>query len=274
MGTKRHLQRTGLHALVSLVGLLAATACAAPESVLLYDFTRGTQGWTAVHDVAGFKSTGEGLEFDCIASDPYVCSPPVENMPMGHRVLLTLRMKSNGDGGGQIFFGREFSAAQMVGFPVEPDGKWHDYEVLLPVQEPGGRLRIDPAMGEGHITIAWIKALEMKPLVESRFTAPQKPEIGEDATIVRAGNIAIEHGKKTWGGFAVSVDGETMATAHAQPRIGIVIGGKPTYLNLAGAQFRSSMNDGTLETATALKDSGGARWLLRRSCSGGLPTGS
>jgi len=248
-----------------LAGLLATAAFAAPEAILLYDFAEGAHGWAPVHAVGGFKSTREGLEFDCVASDPYVCSPPVENMPLGHRVLLTIRMKSDGDGGGQIFFGREFSAARMVGFPVEPDGKWHDYEVLLPVQESGTRLRIDPAMGEGHIAIAWIKALEMKPLMESRFTAPQKPEIGEDATIVRAGNIAIEHGEKVWGGFTVSVDGETMAAAHAQARIGIMVGEKPTYLNLAGAQFRSSMKDGTFKTAAALKDSGGARWILRRT---------
>ncbi|MEA2068695.1 MAG: hypothetical protein U9P12_05800, partial [Verrucomicrobiota bacterium] len=248
-----------------LTGLLAATACAAPETILLYDFSQGAHGWLPTHAVDGFGSTREGLEFDCVANDPYICSPPVENMPIGHRVLLTLRMKSDGDGGGQIFHGREFSATRSGEFMVEADGAWHEYAVLLPAQERGTRLRIDPATSDGHITIAWIKACAMKPLMESRFAAPQKPEIGKDAIRIRAGNVVIEHGKKAWGGFMIAVDGEPMATAHAQARIGVLMGNKPTYLNLADAEFRFSTKGETLTTATAMKDSGGARWLLRRT---------
>ncbi|RKX34815.1 MAG: hypothetical protein DRP64_19755, partial [Verrucomicrobia bacterium] len=246
-------------------GLLATAASAAQEAFLLYDFTKGDQGWTPAHAVDGFKSTREGLEFDCVANDPYVCSPPVEDMPLGNRVLLTIRMKSDGDGGGQLFYGRNFSGAQVVGFTMETDGAWHEYEVLLPVQERGTRLRIDPAMSEGHIAIAWIKALEMKPLMETRFAAPRQPEIGKDAVIVRAGNVGIRHGEKVWGGFTVTVDGETMATAHAQARIGIMMGRKPTYLNLDGAALKTSVEGGRLRTATTMRDSGGARWILRRT---------
>ncbi|RKX45888.1 MAG: hypothetical protein DRP64_04040 [Verrucomicrobia bacterium] len=248
-----------------LASLLATAACAAPESVLLYDFAHDTHGWTAVHDVAGFKSTGEGLEFDCTARDPYVCSPPMENMPIGNRVLLTLRMKSDGEGKGQIFFGRDFAGERMVSFAMNHDGKWHEYEVLLPVQEPGTRLRIDPAMGKGHITIAWIKTLEMKPLMKARFGTPQKPKIGEDAVIVRAGDIAIEHGERVWGGFAVTVDGKTMAIAHAQERIGIMLDGKPAYLDLAAATFATSVEVGTLKATATMRDAGGARWILTRT---------
>jgi len=103
-----------------LAGLLTVTACRAAETVWLYDFTQGTHGWAPAHAVDHFESTREGLEFDCIANDPYITSPPVKDMPLGHRVMLTLRMKSDGDGGGQIFYGREFTAEQMVSFPLPP----------------------------------------------------------------------------------------------------------------------------------------------------------
>lgn len=251
--------------LLYLAGLLATASGAAPEASLLYDFTEGSLGWTAAHDVAGFESTSNGLEFDCIDRDPYIYSRSVENMPLGNRVLLTLRIKSDGDGDGQIFFGKAFSAERMVSFAMEHDGKWNEYEVLLPEQERGTRLRIDPGMGSGHVAIAWIKALEKKPLMKAQFTSPQKPEIGEDAIKVQEGNVEIDHGKKVWGGFSIAMNGKPVATAHAQSRMGVMMGSKPTYLNLADAKFRVSMKDGVLKTAASIKDSGGARWVLRRT---------
>ena len=247
-----------------LLVLLATAAGAAPETVTFFDFTQGTQGWIPAHSVDNFEGTSEGLAFDCVGDDPYVTGPPVENMPLGNRVLLTVRMKSDHDGTAQIFYGPQF-LGDHVDINVIADGEWHDYEALLPVQLPGTRLRIDPANMARHVVVAWIKGLEMKPLMRSKFVRPQPVEIGQDGPRVTSGNVTIAHDGKTWGGFAVVVDGETMAASHGQSRIGVAIDGEPTYLDLQDAVFSWAMEGGSLKTAVKAKDTGGAQWTLSRT---------
>ena len=98
--------------------LLLSSVClaTATEPVVLFDFTRGAQGWVAAHDVANMRVTAEGLEFDCTGRDPYIVSEPVEKLPLGNRVLLTIRMRSEADAVGEVFFGRTFTATNRNGY--------------------------------------------------------------------------------------------------------------------------------------------------------------
>lgn len=248
-----------------LAAFLATGAHGASELVTLYDFTLGTHGWSPANNVDRFGSTPDGLEFDCVGEDPYVWGPPVTNMPLGERVLITIRMRSDGDGGAQLYYGASFSAAQVVGLDVCTDGAWHEYEVLLPAQEPGTRLRLDPASGRGHIAVAWIKARAMVPAVAVEFRRPRAPRTDRDTLRVESGKVGVAHGGKTWGGFAVLVDGQPMAMSHAQARIGIMLAGEPVYVELEKASFAATMEGEALRTTAKATDACGARWTLSRA---------
>lgn len=259
------MNATGQIKLSLLLGGLWLGTATAQEPVVLFDFTQGAQGWVAAHAVANMRATAEGLEFDCVGEDPYIHSAPVAGMPQGSRVLLTIRMRSDADPIGEVFFGRGFTAQNSVRFTVNDDGQWHEYEVLLPAQEAGSRLRIDPAAGAGRVTIAWIKALEMKPLKAGDLARPAVVDLGEHPRTVRAGDLVLAHNGRQWDGFSVQVAGEEAARSHGRSQLGVVVDGVPSYLDLAAADFEILPEaDGTLGVAARLRDAGGANWQFRR----------
>lgn len=93
--------------------LLIATCLStarAEQPAVLFDFTRGTHGWMPTNQVENMRVTAEGLQFDCVGNDPYIVSPPVDGMPLGNRVQLIIRMRSEANQRGEIFFGRSFTA--------------------------------------------------------------------------------------------------------------------------------------------------------------------
>jgi hypothetical protein len=144
---------------IGIVSLFLGTFClgtaTASQPAVRFDFTQGMQGWSPANQVENMRVTAEGLEFDCVGNDPYIISQPVDTMPLGSRVQLRIRMRSEADTRGEVFFGRAFSAQHSVRFTVRDDGQWHEYEVMLPPQEKGARLRIDPATSQGPVAIAY-----------------------------------------------------------------------------------------------------------------------
>ncbi|MDZ7617523.1 MAG: hypothetical protein U1E05_10990, partial [Patescibacteria group bacterium] len=249
-----------------LIGLLAVCpVAAASEPAVLFDFTQGTHDWRAAHHVENMQVTPDGLVFDCTGADPYIVSGPVANLPLGDRVLLTIRMRSEADPVGEVFFGRAFTAGDAVRFTVKADGQWHDYDVLLPAQAEGTRLRIDPAAGEGRVAIAWIKAVAVKPLAADELAGPGPIQLGESPPAVQAGGLSVVHGAMQWDGFTVQVDGQEMARAHGRPQLGIVVDGEPVYLDLSQANVRVHAEaDGSILAVASLRDAGGANWRLQR----------
>lgn len=251
-----------------LIGAICLGTARAREPVVLFDFAQGAQGWIAAHAVENMRATAEGLDFDCVGDDPYIHSGPVANLPQGNRVLLTIRMRSDADPVGEVFFGRGFTAQNSVRFTVNDDGHWHEYEVLLPALEQGARLRIDPAAGTGRVTIAWIKALEMKPLKAGELARPAVVDLGAQPRTVCAGDLVLAHGARQWDGFGVRVADEEMARAHGRAQLGVILHGEPAYLDLAGADLEvSPQTEGTLRVVARLRDAEGANWEFRRTFS-------
>ncbi len=237
----------------------------ASEPAVLFDFTQGSHGWTPAHHVTNRRVTAAGLEFDCNGNDPYIVSEPVDNLPLGSRVMLTIRMRSEATRHGEVFFGRAFSAKNSARFTVNNDGRWHEYDVLLPPQEEGSRLRIDPATGEGPVAIAWIKAVDMKPLTAGELPPPAAVDLGKQPRTVHLGDLSLVHGGKQWDGFGIWVGGEAMARAHGRSQLGVVLDGKPVYLDLAAAEFEVlAEEEGVLRVVARLQDAGGANWTLHR----------
>ncbi|MDY0166568.1 MAG: hypothetical protein RBS80_08485 [Thermoguttaceae bacterium] len=254
---------------IAMLGFVLGRVClataVAAEPVVLFDFTQGSHEWVPAHDVANMRVTEDGLEFDCTGRDPYIVSGLVERLPLGSRVLLTIRMRSEADPVGEVFFGRTFTAQNAVRFTVINDGQWHEYEIMLPPQEDGARLRIDPAASQGPVAIAWIKATDLKPLTAGELPPPVTVDLGKRPRTVQAGDLSLVHGGEQWEGFGVWVDGQEMARAHGRPQLGVILDGKPVYLDLAAAKFEVlAEQEGVLRVAARIQDAGGAKWTLRR----------
>lgn len=139
---------------------------------VVWDFTTGLQGWgttvvgvwEAEVEVRDLRSNLIGLLFESIGSNPIILSPPV-TYPHGGSLRITIRMKTDASppGTGKFYLGREglsFSSGDYYAgsFDVNPDGDWHEYEVVVP---SWGRtrtfLRLDPVTSTGRVGIAWIK---------------------------------------------------------------------------------------------------------------------
>ena len=140
---------------IGLVTILAFKALSASQ-VAFWDFTQAPQGWTANRMVTNPRSTTEGWMMEVEAPDPTLVSPPMD-WPSGQFGVVTLRMRSTGDGLGQLYHGTNFSELMSRAFVVQNDGQWHDYRIPLPSLQQGSRLRLDPSHEAGTITLAWIR---------------------------------------------------------------------------------------------------------------------
>lgn len=142
----------------TLLGIFFALSplCGAAQEIRLWDFSGGAAAWTPNDAISDFNQTPEGLDFDCIAEDPYLTGP-LETYPLSRLLRFTVRMKSMADSQGEVFYGEDFVAERSRRFTVIPDGEWREYEVYLPNLAPRARLRLDPSHGPGHVTVAWIR---------------------------------------------------------------------------------------------------------------------
>lgn len=248
--------------------LLLATSlstASAEQPAVLFDFTQGTHGWSPANQVENMRVTAEGLQFDCVGHDPYIVSPPVAGMPLGNRVQLVIRMRSEANQAGEVFFGRSFTAEDAVRFTVRNDGQWHEYEVMLPPQQKGARLRIDPATAAGPVTIAWIKVFDMQPLTAGPLPSPVIQELQQPWQSVHSGDLMLAHSNQHWDGWGVWVDGQPMARSHGNFQLGVVVEDDPTYLDFSSASMELTVpSKGQLHVTARLQDDGGANWQVRR----------
>lgn len=258
--------------------LAAVAACAGPADVsegaseapptdgevTLFDFTQGVQGWTGNPRVTNLQATAEGLSFTCTGEDPWIEGPPVKAMPLGDRVLLTIRMRSTADRSGEVFYGPTFEPGASRQFQIEPDGAWHEYSVMIPPQKAGTRLRIDPAGYDGDVTVAWIKARALRPLAQLELTAPAHADLSDAPFELTAGPLTLKHGGVLWDGFALYVDGAEMAAAHDDAAIVTIENGEARPIPLRDAAFSLTREGEGLRTEATVQDAGGATWKLTR----------
>lgn len=248
-----------------IVALMAPLACPADAPVRLFDFKNDARGWKGNQDVSDFAATTEGITFRTAERDPWI-EGPAAGMPANARLKLRVRLKSSKAGSGQIYFGPQFTGEKVVGLPIRTANEWCEIEIVLPPQPERSRLRIDPP-GNASCAVAWIDAQTLRPVTE--FLMPPPRPIAtwpEDAQAVSAGDLALSQHPTLWGAFRVSVGQQHFASGNGSDQIGVMIGGKAEWLDTGAT--RSSvrkLSDGSLESAVALRDSGGATWrCLRR----------
>ena len=267
------MNKTAFFYLMAVGLLVGGSAMATP--VVLFDFTEGMHGWTGNPRVDNMQVTDEGLYFESIGDDPWIESRPVDNMPLDERVRLTVRMKATGDSRGEWFYGPDFTAERSMTFFVTPDGEWHEYSVLLPPQQEGTRLRLDPtAMVKGAFTVAWIKAEAMRPLITTEFSPPTPVEL-EDPLEIQSGPFRLAHNAHDWDGYALFVDNTLMAMGHKDSALGFMVDDEPVMFPLSEADTTAVLEEETVLRVTAsFTDSGGATWQLLRTVSPGDAPGA
>ena len=154
---QRHIPPTHALTLLATAALLLLSLSARSATQVAYwDFKHGLQGWTANSMITSLRVTSEGLVMEAKSPDPFLVSPLID-CPEGQYLTITLRMRSNADFGGQIYFGSAFKEQDSRAFIIESDAKWHEYTVPLSPQGKGIRLRLDPCHDSGKISLAWVR---------------------------------------------------------------------------------------------------------------------
>lgn len=131
---------------VAAVAVLPVFALRAAAPLLETDLAQpsAAAGWKALHHIASLQPAPGGLQAVLAGPDPYLAGPPAD-YPPGQALWLSLRLKSDQGGAGQVFFFRDGtvpSEEASVRFNA-PAGEWHEARMPLPPLGPGFRFRID-----------------------------------------------------------------------------------------------------------------------------------
>lgn len=253
----------------SLVPLALVVLLSAPtwgKTVATWDFTKGAQGWQGNHYVKDLTAAAEGLAFESTGIDPWIEGPAVD-LPGEGMVRVRVRMRSDADPGGELFYGRTFQAGRSVRFTVNNDGQWHEYTLLIP--EPlgqGTRLRLDPTTGTGHIGIGFIEVETLASIQPPAFERPQRPTPGPTRPLsISVGDLTVEHYRTGWGHFVVKVKGTEMGAGYQAELIGCLLDEQVRWLPLQKADFTCERGPaGTIVCRAVFQDSGQGCWQVTR----------
>jgi hypothetical protein len=249
--------------LLAMMLLLTASVPAIGKTAIEWDFSKGLQDWMGNARVKNLTSSSEGLAVKCTGEDPWIEGPAVD-LPGDKIIRVKIRMKSNADAGAELFYGRVFRAGDSVRFTTRTDGQWHDYSLVIRDKlGPGTRFRLDPCIGAGNVTVAWIKIETISEIVTPLLEKPKEPDMaGAGRASVKSGGLEFEHYGDIWGNFALKVNGVEMAAGYQSELIGLVFDEQPEWLNLKNANVTF---DNSSTSRASLKDSRGGTWEIRRS---------
>ncbi len=254
-------------AVVIMFALIASLSTSAwGKTVVTWDFTKGSHGWQGNKHVKGLAVTGEGLAFESTDNDPWIEGPAVDLSGAG-MTRVKVRMKSDADPAGELFYGRVFQAGRSVRFTVNSDGQWHDYALVIP--DPlglGTRFRLDPAAGAGHIVVASIEVETLPSIEPPPFETPRRQSrAGSTPMMVYSRGLTLEYYRNGWGSLVIKVAGVEMATGYDGDRIGMVLEDKPQWLALSQGEFKMvGGTDGSIVCQARVRDRDGAQWTVQQ----------
>ncbi len=244
--------------------LIAPAATTYGKTVAAWDFTKGLQGWLGNQYTEGVAATAEGLAFRSTGVDPWIEGPAVD-LPGEGTVRVRVRMKSQADTGGELFYGRTFAAEHSVRFTVSNDGQWHDYLLVIPERLGAGtRFRLDPATSEGQIVVSSIEVETLAPVKPPQWEKPARPRKGQ-SNIVESAEMTLVQ-PTGLGGFIVNVDGKEMAAGYEAELIGWVFDGETQWINLSKGDYVYTIEQGKAVRCQMAhrKDGAGANWKVTR----------
>ncbi len=155
--------------------LIAVLACdaQADERIASWNFREGKQGWIDNAMVTKSHPGNDGWTMEVVAPDPFITSPRFDAPTEGY-LQVNWRMRSSGGVNGQLYFGNRFTEDDSRSFAINNDGKWHDYQVILPASGKGLRLRLDPSMSDGTITLDWMRVKSIAALPSEAWARPDE----------------------------------------------------------------------------------------------------
>ncbi len=239
------------------------------QETMLFDFrNKQTCGWFGNHDIATVTPTDEGLH--AVSSgreDPWIEGPVIPKLPDGDYDQLILEFRFKGTGKSiSIFYGPSFTPVRQTGFANEGRNEWVTKRVIIPRLADNSRLRIDPCMYDGEITVATIKAIPMPTLYKPSFKKPAPIVVGDDAAVLSSGKLTVRHAPDKWDAYIIENNHVPIACTHDEPLLGYMVNGKTEVVNLAKDAVTTISQTASSMTATAVfKDSGGAEWTAVRT---------
>ena len=246
---------------------LAAFNNAAGSPVAEWDFSKGTHGWVGNARVSNLSYSEEGLVFKCVGEDPWI-EGPAADLPEGKMIRVTLRMKSDADSNGQLFYGPVFTEAMSRRFQVNNDNQWHDYSLFIRDEVgPGTRFRLDPCRDRGQISLAYIKIETIKKVPQPKLKKPTPiNKSGQEKFSVSSGQLQITHYGKNWGSFSVTVDNVEMGIGYNNELIGILFEDESQWLDLSKAKtnIRQIRNGSEILIEAIASDGNGGQWKISR----------
>ncbi len=258
------MSRAGM--LSALIALILGPVTVCGKTAVEWDFSKGTQGWVGNERAKDLSISQGGLIIKSSGQDPWIEGPAVD-LPGAKMVRVEIRMKSQADTSGQLFYGRVFREEDSVRFTVQDDGQWHNYKVIIPDKlGVGTRFRIVPCAGEGEITVSFIKVETMGEIHPPTLEKPKKPDKSRGtATSVKSGGLELEHYGDRWGNFGFKVDGIEMAAGYSYELIGLLFGDDQEWVNLENADitFENRSRDELIYKAN-IEDSKGGKWEIQR----------
>lgn len=182
--------------------LTAAVAWLPAQDSQAWDFRNGDQGWTPSGGTGDVTFTADGVVLEVDALDPMYISPDFAP-PADRPLRVSITMRSDTDGVGQVFYRRPYTEARSVAFAVPGDEEWFTVRfTTLPMNE-GGTLRIDPLVdAPGTVTIA-----EVRYDVSPGVTTLQEWDFS-DSVEGWFGNPRIESITSEASGMRIVADGE------------------------------------------------------------------
>ena len=246
-----------------LVHLAGSAACA--ETIVRWNFSRGLQGWTGNHFVEDLTFSRDGLSFRSTGIDPWIEGPAV-NLPADRITKVTVRMRSDANGSGELFYGPSFRAGHSVRFTVQSDDQWHEYELLITESLGAGtRFRLDPASTAGHIRVGFIEVETLTVYDDPPYQVPSRPDqAGGRAEQVSSASLALRYRGAGIGDLVIEVAGQEMAAAYDQELIGVLFDEEVQWLNLKDAHVEADPNGDGLDLRARLTDRRGATWQIER----------
>ena len=231
--------------------------------IAVYDFTQPSEAalWVGRHDMEMGTPSSDGVPVRITGNDPYFSGPP-RDFPTNQPQWVTIRLKSDEGGTGQLFYFEHGPAEESsVHFYTEP-GVWSNVRLPLPALGPRTAFRIDPPGTTGVCVIA---RLSFEPRLG--FQMPEWPKPSESSGPsyrVKSGALLLDYYSGKWGDFRVENHSRTVARGRPDPILGYVSGSHVRWLPLTNsAQVRYSGNG--LTARTSFNDPDGAHWEFEQS---------
>jgi len=259
-----------------LLWVLSLSVIASAGDVAAWDFTQGLHNWQGNSYVKDFAASPDGLAFTSTGLDPWVEGPAID-LPGSGMTRVRIRMRSDADPAGELFYGRTFEAGRSIRFSIQCDNRWHEYALVIP--EPLGpqtRFRLDPATTEGRIVVASIRVETLAAFEPPQFAKPHRVARGAAEPVsTSSGELWLSQHQTGLGEFSIHVAGQEMASGYHDEQIGVLLDDRPRWLHLSQATAISRVAPGgQIVTVTSLEDDRAGRWTITRTFEPGPRPGS